>query len=102
MNRSAPAMNDPSTYAIDHTLTQALIRREYLKRDSLAMAEAVADYHATIAATAIHLRRIIQEIRHYPDLRTAETNKVITMLREQITAHYFNTFGVMPSWGPAK
>lgn len=92
---------EPSRYAIDHALTEALIRREYLKRDDLAMTEAIANYHTEIAATANQLRCIINQVQFYPDMRTEETGRVITMLRQQITNHYFHKFGVMPSWQEA-
>lgn len=89
--------HEPSRYAIDHTLTEALIRRRHLQ-DPLAMTEAIANYHTEIAATANQLRWIIRQIQFYPDMLTPETSKVIALLREQITSHYFNTFGVMPTW----
>ena len=91
-------MNEPSRYAIDHALSVALMRRRHLQRDPLAMAEAIAEYHTAIAATANHIRAIIRRMQLYPDMRTPETDKVIALLREQITSYHFNTFGVMPAW----
>lgn len=88
---------EPTRSDINHALMNAAMRRRHLGSNPMALIEAVAVYHCQMAAYGAHLAKIIEMQRYCPDMKE-DTKSAINYLMEKINDHYFQTFGVMPSW----
>ncbi len=85
-------------------IMEAELRHERLIVLSLsveAVDEAIADHYSRIAATAMSMRKLThhrQMYAGYRSLQSAEMDKCITLLREQIERDFEHAFGIVPQW----
>ena len=68
-----------------------------------AMDEAIAGHYSRLAATAAQMRHLTHHRQMYVAYRgsdSAEMDKAIAYMREQIERDFEHTFGYAPTWRP--